>query len=159
MEKKAAIILFGLPTGASRRNELANRISSSLFEATHRTALVSTENIRNMIWKPTYRSEDEEEIVYKNVKLVSLTFVASGYNVVISGVFGNKKWYDDLLQSLRQNAEEVLPIYIVRENMKKAVDETYLVKRNAFHQATREMSRITLRNSQRGLKITILPFV
>lgn len=71
MEKKAAIILFGLPAGVSGRNELANKICSSLFEATHRTALVSTENIRSMIWKPTYTGEDEEA-AYKNTKLVSL---------------------------------------------------------------------------------------
>lgn len=114
-------IFCGVP--GSGKSTIAKRVAIRLPNTVH----IETDDIRSMIFNPTYTSS-ESEFVYSSCITLAGEALARGYDVILDGTFLRNEYRRDALRRLRGAYDSYLIVYLY-------CDVTIAYRRNTARKA------------------------
>lgn len=116
-----AIWLTGMP--GSGKSTLARLVSRKLLRHNIRTQVLSIEMVREVLTPRPKYSEDERDIVYGALVLVTKLLTQNGVNVIVDATANRRKYRDAARRSIRKFAEVYLKcplgVCVQRETRRK----------------------------------------
>jgi len=101
-----AVWLTGMP--GSGKSTLARLVSRKLLRHNIRTQVLSIEIVREVLTPRPKYSEEERDIVYGALVLVTKLLAQNGVNVIVDATANRRKYRDAARRSIRQFAEVYL---------------------------------------------------